>query len=513
MTTHSPSRQKRSSTDDASSTGPKPIWQSAAKGNPRDAFVAFASGRDVTALIAADEALIPYDLWTNRAQAAGLMKIGVYSREEFQTVIQGLNDLEAKWSKAEWKLDPALEDVHINVESYLSETCGEKVGGKLHSGRSRNDQAAADMRMLARDAILGFLEETLKLTITLTKTAHTHIETIMPGYTHHRKAMTTTWGHWCASYAQGFLRDAGRFVDLFNRANVCPLGAAASYGTAWSLDREYIADLLAFDAPQENTLDAVSSRGETEAETAYAAAMLLKRLSSLSEDLILFSTDEFGFITLPADFTTGSSIMPQKRNPDFAEAIKGKAHVAFGYANSLLSINTGNPAGYNKDVQWSKYLFLDCLRETGGAASILAEVIAGIQIREAAMLEAASTGFLNAVDIADYLARDREIPFRATYRLLSEAVGLCRDNAFTKDGLNSALESAEIRPLTTIEFHALSNPKRCLRQRDHVGSPHPRHLKRNLKNIEREAKERKAWMEKTRKRIKQAMERCAMGRV
>ncbi|MBZ0254567.1 argininosuccinate lyase, partial [bacterium] len=349
---------------------PKPIWHSESKGGAKDAFVAFSAGRDVVATPEADHALVPYDLWTNRAHALGLHKVGVYSAPQVKKVLASLKRLESEWDKGEWSLNPKLEDVHINIEAYVTEKCGEKIGGRLHSGRSRNDQVANDMKLLVRDAILAFCRELNQLVDALLQCAKTHAATVMPGYTHHRKATLTTWGHWCASYAQGALRDAQRFQDLYRRINVCPLGAAASYGTTWPLDRAYVAELMAFDGVQENTLDSIDSRGEAEAEFVHGVALMLKRLAAASQGLILFSTDEFGYLTLPSDFTTGSSIMPQKRNPDFAEAIKGKASVIFGYAFSLLSINASNFFGYNKDAQWTKYVFLDAVQEGQGAARL-----------------------------------------------------------------------------------------------------------------------------------------------
>lgn len=492
---------------------PTPVWQNPAKGTPRASFVAFSAGRDVVGLPESDSALVPYDIWTNRAHAMGLRMIGVYEQNELKQVSKALRELETLWNKGEWELDSTLEDVHTNIEAFITERCGAEIGGKLHTGRSRNDQVATDMKLLARDALLGLIDETSRLASHLCKLGSKHKETVMPGYTHHRKATITTWGHWCAAYAQGFLRDAERFADILKRINTCPLGAAASYGTTWPLDRDYVANLLAFEAPQDNTLDAVSSRGEAECEIMQAASLLMKRLSQLSQDLILFSTEEFGYLSLPGDFTTGSSIMPQKRNPDFAEAVKGKAHVVFGCANTLLSMNSGNLAGYNKDVQWSKYVFLDGLRECSGAAGILTDVMRGLEVDERKMLEASTRGFLNAVDIADYLAKNRDLPFRATYQLLSEAVGISKSQGLSRDQLNALLEQHEIRPLTAIEFHALHNPKRCMRQRDHVGSPHPRRVRDSTQRMDKQVKSLNQFCETMRKEIKKMQTRCERTRL
>ncbi|MEW6239121.1 MAG: argininosuccinate lyase [Candidatus Omnitrophota bacterium] len=491
----------------------KPVWQSPAKGSAWERFVAFSAGRDVRSIEAADSILVPYDIWTNQAHAIGLQRIGVFTQAELKKILAALAQLHKAWTRGEWKLNPALEDVHINIEAYVTEQAGEELGGRLHSGRSRNDQVAADMLLYARDVILAFIDEIAALADSLLSHANEHLRSVMPGYTHHRKATITTWGHWCAAYAQGLLRDAQAFADLYRRIDSCPLGAAAAYGTTWPLDRRFVSDLLAFDSMRENTLDAVASRGEAEAEIAHALSMLMRRLSGISQDLILFSTEEFGYLYLPSSFTTGSSIMPQKRNPDFAEAIKGKSYVVQGYSASLLSLNSCNLSGYNKDAQWSKYLFLDAVRESSGAALILADVVCDLGVNKERMEAAARAGFLNAVDMADHLARSRSLPFRKTYHVLSEAVGQSEGTSFVFESFNELLKKNEIAPLTQKEFDALQDPVSCLMSRRHLGSPNPAMVKRHLTAMQRQWKKHKQWMEKERRRIQEAKEKCASGQV
>jgi argininosuccinate lyase len=487
----------------------KPIWHSSKKGTARTEFVKFSAGRDVLPLPGADEILVPYDIWTNQAHAIGLHRIDVFSAPQLQKILQALTKLETEWTRGSWKLDPALEDVHINIESYISETCGEELGGRLHSGRSRNDQVAADMKLYARDVVLNFANEIHELLKSLLAHAHEHIKAPMPGYTHHRKATITTWGHWCASYCQALLRDADRLMSIYARINTCPLGAAAAYGTTWPLDRKLVAELLAFDSVQENTLDAVRNRGEAEAEITHALFMLMKRLAGISQDLILFSTDEFGYLSLPQDFTTGSSIMPQKRNPDFAEAIKGKAYVLLGYVTSLLAIDGSNLSGYNKDVQWSKYLFMDAVREASGAATLLANVFQGMNVHRNRMENAAQNGFLNAVDLADHLARTRSLPFRTTYHLLSDAVGSAQQNHFTFDEINQLLSKHKITRFTDKEFASLQNPNECVNARNHIGGPKPKHVKNHLMTISRKNVTFKKWIEKENEKIVNSKKRCS----
>ncbi len=486
----------------------KPVWQSSAKGEPDAAFVSFAAGRDVVGLPPADRVLVPYDIWTNQAHARGLYDIQVFSFQELSSLMMALNRLEDEFQSGKWQINPALEDVHINIEAYITKVCGKEIGGRLHTGRSRNDQVAADMKLYIREMILQFAEEIQELVKSLNQHARSHLKTVMPGYTHHRKATVTSWGHWAASYSQGLLRDAQRFISLYHRVNTSPLGAAASYGTTWELPREKVARWLGFDGLQENTLDAVVSRGEAETDMAFALSMLLKRLSVISQDLILFSTDEFGYLKLPSEMTTGSSIMPQKRNPDFAEAIKGKFHVVQGYANALLGMNSGNLSGYNKDTQWSKYVFLDAVRESFGASSMLAAVFDGLIVNKQKMKAAATSGFLNAVDLADFLSGTRELPFRQSYQILSEAVGMATKDQFEFQALNDILEKSKIKPLTLDEFQLLSDPVQCLMNRNHEGSPHPKHVQDHLKRLGQEAQNLKQWINQKRRALVKAKHRC-----
>jgi argininosuccinate lyase len=452
--------------------------------------------------------LVPYDVWTNQAHARVLQNAGVFSAAECNQVVEVLSEILSRWEQGEWVLDPELEDVHINIEHLVTQRCGERVGGKLHSGRSRNDQVATDMKLYARDVLLQFGQEISFLLTALLNHARQHVETVMPGYTHHRKATLTTWAHWCLSYAQGLTRDLKRVQDIYARVNTSPLGAAASYGTTWPLDRSLAAELMAFDTVQENTLDAIMARGEAEAEIIGAAGMLMKRLSVIAQDLILFSTEEFGYLDLPADFTAGSSIMPQKRNPDFAEAIKAKTQLVLSYASALMAVNTSNLSGYNKDVQWTKYQFMDAVRETQHAAEILAEVFKQVQVNQERMAQAARTGFLNAVDIADYLARNRNIPFRATYKVLSDAVGVSEAGCFEMEQLNAILQQEKIPPLSQDEYDRLSEPLACVRSRDHIGSPHPDRVTENCQAVQQALDGYKQWEMDAQQRIIQAKQDC-----
>jgi argininosuccinate lyase len=445
-------------------------------------------------LPAVDALLIPYDLWTNRAQAIMLAETGLFSGDQLRSLLSALADIEDRFQRGEWHLDPALEDVHMCVESEVSRLVGEGIGGRLHSGRSRNDQSATDVRLFLRDAVLALMREWLVLLRGVLAHAGNHLETVMPGFTHHRPATITTWAHWCASYAVGLVRDVERLRDIYPRLNRSPLGGAASYGTTWEIRCDRTADLLGFSTPEANTLDAVETRGELEADVVVACCQFLRRVARISQDLIIFSMPAFSFLSLPKAWTTGSSIMPQKRNPDLLEVIKAKATVVMGYAQSLLSANLGNLSGYNRDTQWTKFVLADAIREVSGVADSLAGLFEGLEVRGERMREATSHGFIEAVDLADMLARDRGLSFRAAYRIVSDVVGACEDEGRLRlDRVNMVLERAGQPPMSESEFAAIAEPSVNLRRRTQPGGPHPDRVRDTLQSQSQEAAKHDLW--------------------
>ncbi len=470
------------------------VWATERKGAAHEVMVAISAGRDVTALPAADALLIPYDLWTNRAQAIMLTEIGVFTRQELVSLLRALIDIEERAERGEWRLDPALEDVHMCIESEVSRVVGEEIGGRLHSGRSRNDQSATDVRLYVRDSVLAFMKEWHLLIQAIASHAYKHLETVMPGFTHHRPATITTWGHWCTSYLVGLVRDLQRLRDLYPRLNRSPLGGAASYGTTWQIRCERTAELLGFSGPEPNTLDAVECRGEVEADLVVACAQFLRRAARISQDLIIFSMPAFSFVVLPKSWTTGSSIMPQKRNPDLLEVTKGKATVVLGYAQSLLSANLGNLSGYNRDTQWTKFVVMDAIREVSGLAEALAGLFDELEVDIDKMRQATGQGFIEAVDLADLLARDRGLPFRVAYRIVSDAVAACEEEGrFRLDKINRVLEEFGQSRLSETEFAAVADPVANLRRRTQPGGPHPDCVKEIIRSQLREAEELERW--------------------
>ena len=458
------------------------VWGSHLQSSPAEENVLFCAGRDVQPLPMADMALLPYDLWTNRAHAIMWYEEGVLPKDVLTKILRGLSQLEESFLNGDFELDPKLEDVHINVEAFVTKQQGEEVGGWMHIGRSRNDQAACDTRLFLRDALLRQSKSLETLIRTLLTQAAEHTETVMPGLTHYQPGMLTSWGHWLCSHAQALLRDLERVKFLLLPINRNPLGAAASFGTSWCPNRNRTTELLAFSEPELNTLDCISARGELEGQVAQGYSVMMNHLSILAQDLIFLSHPYISMLYLPEAFVTGSSIMPQKKNPDFAEVIKGKTALAQGLLQSLLGVSKGMVSGYNRDSQVCKYLVMDVIRECEPAPNILSGVMSELEVRKEVMQNRCNEGFMNSVDLADSLSRNHGIPFRKCYHLLAKAVRLSSPCQYiTKKALQSTLDDEKTGiTFSDEDFNALQSPIAILTKRDHLGSPAPERVREQI---------------------------------
>ena len=454
-----------------------PVWAKEELSKAAEENSAFCAGRDVSAKPMADEVLIPYDLIGSTAHALMLHEVGILEAREAKSILSALMELLESWESGELTLDPAREDVHMNVESMVIEKCGAETGGRLHTGRSRNDQAACDARLYLRDKVVAFHKNCCGLMQALLSVGREQARTIMPGFSHRQHGAVSTLGHWALCHAQAVSRDLERLESLFGRVNRNPLGAAAGYGTSWPINRSITTRLLGFESLLENSLDAVSSRGEMEAEFASVVAILMNHLSRIGGDLIFFVTDEAGFARLADSFVTGSSIMPQKRNPDFCEVLMAKAAFAQGCLTGLLSLTKGSLSGYNRELQWSKYIVMDLADECLAAPGLLSQVLESTQFDKARLRQAASKGFLQAVDLADWLARERKMPFRDAYRVAASSVRSSQEvGELTLEVVNASLP-AECEPLSSADLARITDLEQCLRQREHCGSPSPSQVK------------------------------------
>ncbi|MFA7388615.1 MAG: argininosuccinate lyase [Thiohalobacteraceae bacterium] len=379
-----------------------------------DAFV-----QAFTASVDFDQRLYAYDIAGSIAHARMLAKVGVLTEAECGAIVDGLAGIRAEIERGDFAWSVALEDVHMNIEARLTERIG-AAGKKLHTGRSRNDQVATDIRLYLRDEIDAIAAELRRLQAGLIEQAEREADSIMPGFTHLQVAMPVTFGHHMLAWFENLERDRGRLRDLRKRANVLPLGAAALAGTTYPIDRAYTAALLGFDAPAENSLDAVSDR-DFAIEFCSFAAILMTHLSRFSEELVLWTSAQFGFVDLPDRFCTGSSIMPQKKNPDVPELVRGKTGRVNGDLIALLTLMKGQPLAYNKDNQEDKEPLFDAIDTVKGCLRVFADMIPAVQPRRARMREAALTGFSTATDLADYLVR-KGVPFRDAHEIVGKAV-------------------------------------------------------------------------------------------
>jgi len=460
------------------------IWNSRIEKQASTQNVLFCAGRDVQKLPMADEILLPFDIWTNRAHCIMLREQNLISKSNLRSILTGLEKLEILVKSGEFVLDPAKEDVHINVESFITKNQGSDAGGRMHIGRSRNDQSACDMRLFLRSQSIKIFQDVKHLASTLLIQAEKHNESVMPGFTHYQPAMITTWGHWLCSYVQGFCRDLERLTLAISQINRNPLGAAAAFGTTWAIDRNLTTKLMAFEKVESNTLDCIVSRWENEAHLANVVTMMMVRLSIVAQDLIFLSHPYSNLIRIEDSFLTGSSIMPQKKNPDFAEIIKSKTSLAQGFLSSLLSVQKGNLSGYNRDTQVTKYLIMDLIRECESTPIILKDVFKSLIINTNEMRKKCETDFINSVDFADHLSRKLDLPFRECYNILARAVKLSEsETKITASSLEKTIEELGHSTKIVKDLEYLQQPQNILKERQHLGSPSPEQTLIQIKEL------------------------------
>jgi argininosuccinate lyase len=387
---------------------------------PTDAFV-----EAFTASVNFDKRLYAHDIAGSIAHATMLAKVGVLTTDERDAIVAGLTAIKAEIETGQFAWSVAREDVHMNIEAALIERIGD-VGKKLHTGRSRNDQVATDIRLYLRDELQACVSELVRLQTALVDLAEQEADTIMPGFTHLQTAQPVTFGHHLLAWFENLKRDHGRLLDCAKRLNVMPLGAAALAGTSYPIDREYTAQLLGFAAATENSLDSVSDR-DFAIEFVAAAALIMTHLSRFSEEIILWASAQFDFIELGDSFCTGSSIMPQKKNPDVPELIRGKSGRVAGNLMGLLMLMKGQPLAYNKDNQEDKEPLFDTVDNLRASLRVFADMIPAMTPKRDNMREAARRGFSTATDLADYLVR-QGVPFRDAHEVVGKAVRLGVDS-------------------------------------------------------------------------------------
>jgi argininosuccinate lyase len=380
------------------------------------------SVENFTASIAIDARLYRHDIMGSIAHAKMLAKQRIISSRDAQKIIRGLHAIQREIENGKFAFSEADEDIHMNIERRLTERIG-SAGGKLHTARSRNDQVALDMRLFLREEIRLIADGLGALRQELAKAAEKHLEAIMPGYTHLQRAQPVLFSHHLLAYLEMFERDAERFADCLERIDVLPLGSGALAGTTFPIDRAYVAKLLGFRRISKNSIDAVSDR-DFVLEFLAASAILFVHLSRLADELVLWSSQEFGFIELPDGYCTGSSMMPQKKNPDVPELIRGKTGRVFGHLQALLTIMKGLPLAYNRDLQEDKLPLFDTVDTVKASVKMMSEIVAGMKVSRERMRTAVADGFMNATDVAEYLV-ERGVPFRVAHGIAGRIVQFC----------------------------------------------------------------------------------------
>lgn len=416
------------------------------------------------------------DIQGSIAHATMLGQCGIISVSDSEKIIEGLKGILADIESGKLEMDMTAEDIHMFIEAELTKRLGD-VGKRLHTSRSRNDQVAVDIRMYLRNEIAQIKELVLKLAYTLCDMASEHTETVMPGYTHLQRAQPVTLGHHLMAYAQMFLRDLGRLSDTYKRMNECPLGSCALAGTTYPINRETTAGLLGFDRPMANSLDGVSDRDFC-VELGCAISLIMTHLSRFSEEIIMWCSWEFKFIDLDDAYATGSSIMPQKKNPDITELIRGKAGRVNGNLMTLLSMLKGLPLAYNKDMQEDKEAIFDSIDNVKLCLKTFIPMIETMKVNKEKMRAAAAGGFINATDCADYLVK-HGMPFRDAYKITGRLVAECIDKGLTLETL--PLENyKELSELFDEDVYKAISLETCVRERKSFGGPAPESVLRQI---------------------------------
>jgi argininosuccinate lyase len=391
-----------------------------------------------------DKRLAPQDIQGSLAHVAMLAECGVLAREDAEKIAQGLERIGGEIKSGEFAFTRALEDIHMNVESRLAELIG-PAAGRLHTARSRNDQVATDFRLYVRDEIDALDAQLKDLQLALAERALEEAASVMPGFTHLQSAQPVTLGHHLLAYVEMIARDRSRLKDARARMNECPLGAAALAGTSFPIDRHKTARALGFDRPTANSLDSVSDR-DFVLETLAAAAICATHLSRFAEEIVLWTTPQFNFISLSDKFTTGSSIMPQKRNPDAAELVRGKSGRIIGALQALLIVMKGLPLAYSKDMQEDKEGAFDALDSLSLCIAAIAGMVRDMKVNRATMKAAAGAGYATATDLADWLVRRLNMPFREAHHVTGRVVGLAEARGVALEELTpDEMQSVEPR--------------------------------------------------------------------
>ena len=435
--------------------------------------------------IEADTRLIGYDIWGSQAHAIMLARQRIISDVDLREILRWLRKAEEDFQSGDFTLDPNKEDVHMNVESYLIENAGREFGGKLHTARSRNDQVLVDAHLYIRDEILNVQRGLSALCEAFLQIAKEHADTVMPGYTHTQHAQPISLGFWATAYVSMFLRDRKRLQSAYTLANMNPLGACALAGTTFPIDRKLTTKLLGFDAPHEHALDVISSR-DFIAEILFALSLVMANLSRISEEIVYWTTYEFGIAVLDDAYSFGSSIMPQKKNPDIAELTRGRTGRVYGALLDLLTNLKGLPMGYNRDFQEDKPPLWEAFDVVKACLGMLPELLKTADFKTERMAELANANFATATELANYLVKEHQISFRECHEIVGWFVGelVQREKTFTDWDLTQNLLKQRDIDIPIEELKQILDAELAIRNNQSLGGTSPAEVNRMISSFE-----------------------------
>ena len=438
-----------------------------------------------TQSVEADTRLIGYDIWGSQAHAIMLARQGIISDDELREILRWLQKAEEDFRNGKLTLDANKEDVHMNVESYLIENAGREFGGKLHTARSRNDQVLVDAHLYIREEILNVQRGLAALCDAFLEIAENHFDTVMPGYTHTQHAQPISLGFWATAYVSMFLRDQKRLQAAYALANTNPLGACALAGTTFPIDRHLTTKLLGFDAPHEHALDVISSR-DFIAETLFALSLIMANLSRISEEIVYWTTYEFGMAVLDDAYSFGSSIMPQKKNPDIAELTRGRTGRVYGALFDLLTNLKGLPMGYNRDFQEDKPPLWEAFDIVKACLGVLPGLLATTDFREERMAELANANFATATELANYLVTEHGISFRECHEIVGWLVGelVKQDKTFADWGATQELLKQKDVDISVAQLQQVLDAELAIRNNRSLGGTSPDEVHRMCEAFE-----------------------------
>lgn len=426
-----------------------------------------------------DQRLYRYDIMGSIAHVRGLSKMGIISKEDGDLIEKTLLEILEDIENGKITFSTTYEDIHMNIEKILIDRIGD-VGKKLHTGRSRNDQVAVDMRLFTKDEVKKIQSYLIELIEVCTNLGSEHLETYMPGFTHLQKAQPISFGHYMFAYSEMFKRDFIRLNNAFELLDYSPLGCTALAGTTYPIDREFTAHTLGFKGPTLNSLDGVSDRDYL-IEIMSALSIVMMHLSRFSEEIIIYTSNDFGYIELSDAFSTGSSIMPQKKNPDAAELVRGKTGRVYGDLMALLTTMKGIPLAYNKDMQEDKEVFFDAVDTVKGCLQVFVGMVKTLKVKDEVLLLACNDGFINATDVADYLTV-KGMSFREAYKITGEIVSYCIDNGLNLETL-SLEKYREFSYIFNGDIYETIAIKNCVEKRKSLGGPSKESLLSHLERL------------------------------